>query len=334
MQYAFLGRSGMRVSRLCLGTMNFGPRVEEKDAHALMDRALELGINFFDTADAYGPTHLNPALYNGYCEEIIGRWFALGGNRREHTVLTTKCGMKMPSNTTDGPNDELGYSAYRIRKHVDASLSRLQTDHIDVHMMHHIDYRTGWDEVWETYGALIAQGKVTYAASSNFGARHLCWAQQAAEERGMYGLVAEEHKYHLLCREPELEVLPACQEMGIGVVTYHPLWEGMWSGHMLETTSGGQRGYAMRQKIKPEHLEKLERYAKLCDEIGESMPTVTYAWLLSNPAVTSIIIGPRTMEQLESSVRATEITLDDEVLAKIDEIYPGMGGSAPKAYAW
>ncbi len=334
MRYTYLGRTGMKVSRVCLGTMNFGPRVEERDAHKLMDRALELGINFFDTADAYGPTHLNASLYNGYCEEIIGRWFAQGNGRRDSVVLTTKCGMKMPSNTTDGPNDITGYSAYRIRKHVENSLKRLQTDHIDVHMMHHIDARTKWDEVWETYGALIGQGKVTYAASSNFGARHLCFAQASAKEHGMFGLVEEEHKYNLVCRLPELEVLPAAQEMGIGMVTYHPLMEGMFSGHLLETTSGGQRGYATSKTISPENLDRLKRYAALCERIGESMPAVTYAWILSNPTVSSVIIGPRTIEQLESSAAAADLELDEGVLKEIDEIYPGPGGAAPQAYAW
>src|SRR5207244_4175983 len=240
MQYVHLGRTGLRVSRLCLGTMNFGPLTSEGDSFALMDRAREAGINFFDTANVYGWRR-----GEGVTEQIIGRWLAQGGGRREAIVLATKVYGTMG----EGPNDSR-LSAYHVRRACDESLRRLQTDRVDLYQMHHVDRETPWDEIWQAMEQLVAAGKVVYVGSSNF------------------------------------------------------------AGAQLETYEG------------------------LCRELGEAPADVALAWLLANPAVTAPIIGPRTVEQVTGSLRALEITLSAEQLARLDRIWPGPGGEAPEAYAW
>ena len=331
MKYTNLGRTGMKVSRLCLGTMNFGPRTDEKESFAIMDRALEAGVNFFDTANVYGRG--GDAGHSGWTEEIMGRWFAQGGGRREKVVLATKVYGDM-SDETDGPNGPRGLSAYKIRRHIEGSLRRLQTDRIELYQMHHIERNAPWEEIWGAFEALVNQGKAYYIGSSNFGARHLAYAQAAAEKRNFLGLVSEQHKYHLLCRLPELEVLPAAQEMGLGVIPWSPLGGGMLSGNVLKPAAGGERSGQAAANLTAAQRAQLEAYAKLCAELGESESNVALAWLLANPAVTAPIIGPRTLAQFEDTLRAVEIDLSDEVLAKLDEIFPGPGGQAPEAYAW
>lgn len=330
MKYTYLGRTGMKVSRLCLGTMNFGPRTGEKEAFAIMDKALESGINFFDTANVYGRSNGGHA---GWTEEIIGRWFQLGGGRRESVVLATKVYGEM-DDKADGPNGERGLSAYKIRRHIEGSLKRLQTDHIELYQMHHVERRATWDELWGAFEALINQGKAYYIGASNFGARHLAYAQAAAEKRNFLGLVCEQHKYHLMCRLPELEVLPAAQELGLGVIPWSPLGGGLLGGHALAPEAGSRRAAQAAAGLTEGQRAQLAAYGKLCAEIGESESNVALAWLLHNPAVTAPIIGPRTMEQLEDALRAVEIKLSKDVLKKLDEIFPGPGGEAPEAYAW
>lgn len=327
MKYTYLGRTGLKVSRLCLGTMNFGPRTEEKEAWAIMDRALEAGINFFDTANSYGRPK------TGWTEEIIGRWLAQGGSRREKVVLATKVYSDM-DDENDGPNSERGLSAYKIRRHIEGSLTRLRTDHVELYQMHHIERHAPWEEIWGAFEALVNQGKVYYVGSSNFGARHLAYAQAMAEKRNFLGLVSEQHKYNLVCRLPELEVLPAAQELGLGVIPWSPLGGGFLSGNVLNPVAGSERAAAAAKNLTRQQREQLEAYAKLCADLGESESNVALAWLLSNPAVTAPIIGPRTMEQFENTLRAVEIELSEDVLAKLDEIFPGPGEAAPEAYAW
>ena len=330
MKYTYLGRTGMKVSRLCLGTMNFGPRTEEKQAHAIMDRALEAGINFFDTANAYGR---GGGGHAGWTEEIIGRWFAQGGKRREKVILATKVYSDM-EDEADGPNNGRGLSAYKIRRHIEGSLRRLQTDHVELYQMHHIERHASWDEIWGAFEPIVDQGKAVYIGSSNFGARHLAYAQAAAEKRHFLGLVSEQHKYNLLCRLPELEVLPAAQELGLGVIPWSPLGGGMLSGHVLHTVAGSERAAQAATELTATQRTQLEAYAKLCAEIGRRESTVALAWLLSNPSVTAPIIGPRTMEQLEGALDAVKLELTPDILEKLDEIFPGPGGYAPEAYAW
>lgn len=330
MKFAYLGRTGMKVSRLCLGTMNFGPRTDEKEAFAIMDRALEAGVNFFDTANVYGGGDNG---HRGWTEEIMGRWFAQGGGRREKVVLATKVYGDM-NDENDGPNEPSGLSAYKIRRHIEGSLKRLQTDRIELYQMHHIERHAPWEEIWGAFEGLVNQGKAYYIGSSNFGARHLAYAQAAAEKRNFLGLVSEQHKYHLMCRLPELEVLPAAQELGLGVIPWSPLGGGLLSGNVLNPAGGGARSGQAAANLTETQRAQLEAYGKLCAELGESESNVALAWLLANPAVTAPIIGPRTLAQFEDTLRAVEIELSSEALAKLDEIFPGPGGEAPEAYAW
>lgn len=326
MKYSYLGRTGMKVSRLCLGTMNFGPDTEEPEAFRIMDAALEAGINFFDSANVYGGRDRR-----GWTEEIIGRWFAQGNGRREKVVFATKVyGEGM--DPADGPNGERGLSGYKIRRHLEASLRRLQTDHIELYQMHHIERNATWDELWEAFEVLVRQGKIVYVGSSNFAGWHLTKAQASAHARHFLGLVSEQHKYNLLCRLPELEVLPAAQDLGIAIIPWSPLAGGLLGGHAFDAPAQSRTG---RQQQQIGQLRgSLEAYAKLCREIGEKEDVVALAWLLANPAVTAPIIGPRTTEQFQSSLRAVEISLDADTLKKIDDIFPGPGGRAPEAYAW
>ncbi|MDB5085785.1 MAG: aldo/keto reductase [Bacilli bacterium] len=325
MQYTYLGRSGLKVSRICLGTMNFGPETEEKDAFRIMDTALEEGVNFFDTANVYGGSG-----NRGRTEEIIGRWFAQGGSRREKVVLATKVYGTM-DDPNDGPNTAGGLSAYKIRRHLEGSLRRLQTDYVELYQMHHVDRNASWDELWGAFEVHVQAGKIGYVGASNFAGWHLAIAQSEAKARKFLGLVSEQHKYSLLTRQPELEVLPAAQSLGIGVIPWSPLAGGLLGGNALHSSNTRS---SRSQETVERHRPQLELFSKLCREIGEREDTVALAWVLSHPATTAPIIGPRTLEQFENSLRAVEVTLDQEVLAKLHEIFPGPGKPAPEAYAW
>lgn len=323
MQYTNLGRTGLKVSRLCLGTMNFGPETSEADSFALMDRALELGINFFDTANVYGWK-----VGEGWTEQIIGRWLAQGGGRREKIVLATKVFGRMG----DWPN-EGRLSAYHIRRACDESLRRLQTDHLDLYQMHHVDRQTPWEEIWQAMEQLVQAGKVIYVGSSNFAGWHIVQAQAEARTRHFMGLVSEQSLYNLNARMIELEMIPVCRTYGLGLIPWSPLAGGMLGGALQKITEG-RRASKRQQETIEKHRPQLEAYEAFCAELGEQPADVALAWLLHNPVVTAPIIGPRTMEQLEGSLRALEIKLSDEALKRLDEIWPGPGGEAPEAYAW
>ncbi|WEG14421.1 aldo/keto reductase [Pullulanibacillus sp. KACC 23026] len=325
MKYTQLGRSGMKVSQLCLGTMNFGPVTEEKEAFRIMDAALDAGVNFFDTANVYGGNERR-----GWTEEILGRWFAQGGNRREKVVLATKVYNPM-NDANDGPNDERSLSAYKIRRHLEGSLKRLQTDHIELYQMHHIDRNVSWDELWEVFQSLVQQGTIDYVGSSNFAGWDLVKAQAAAKERHFLGLVSEQHKYSLLCRYPELEVLPAAKDQGIGVIVWSPLDGGLLGGNALNPEKGS-RSANQTERIE-KHRAQLEAFSKFCKEFGEQEADVALAWVLKQPAITAPIIGPRTIGQFEQALRAVEIEFDQAALDRLDEIFPGYG-EAPYSYAW
>jgi aryl-alcohol dehydrogenase-like predicted oxidoreductase len=306
--------------------MNFGVDTDEKEAFRIMDAALDAGINFFDTANIYGWGE-----NSGRTEEIIGRWFAQGGGRRERVVLATKVYGDM-HDPFDGPNREGGLSAYKIRRHLEASLRRLQTDHIELYQMHHVDRNVSWDELWESFRIHLAAGKIGYVGSSNFAARDLVKAQYEAKSHRMLGLVSEQHKYSLLCRLPELEVLPAAEEHGLGVIAWSPLDGGLLGGNALKPVEGSRR--ASDPKRVEKHRTQLEAFAALCRELGESEANVALAWTLVHPAMTAPIIGPRTLQQLEGALRVVELKLDESALKRLDEIFPGPGGDAPRAYAW
>jgi aryl-alcohol dehydrogenase-like predicted oxidoreductase len=323
MEYRQLGRTGLSVSRLCLGTMNFGPQTSEADSFAIMDKALELEINFFDTANVYGWK-----TGEGVTENILGRWFAQGGGRREKVVLATKVFGRMGT----WPNQSR-LSALHIRQACEQSLRRMQTDHIDLYQMHHIDRNSPWEEIWQAMETLVQQGKVIYVGSSNFAGWQIVKANEAARNKHFMGLVSEQSLYNLADRMIELEVIPACRDYGLGMIPWSPLAGGLLGG-VLEKAREGRRTSKDAQKKLEEHRPQVEAYETFCKELGEKPADVALAWLLHNPAVTAPIIGPRTMEQLTGSMRALEIKLNKDNLKKLDEIWPGPGGEAPEAYAW
>ena len=323
MEYTHLGRTGLEVSRLCLGTMNFGPLTSEEDSFTIMDQALELGINFFDTANVYGWK-----TGEGMTEQIVGRWFAQDGGRREKVVLATK----VYGHMGDWPNEEK-LSARHIRQACEQSLKRLQTDHLDLYQMHHIDRSTPWEEIWQAMQVLVQQGKVIYVGSSNFAGWHIAQANETARARGFMGLVSEQCLYNLKDRMVELEVLPACRAYGLGVIPWSPLAGGILGG-ALQKFKEGRRAERSRQEDIVKYHPQLKAWEKFCQELGEKPAAVALAWLLTNPAVTAPIIGPRTLEQLTGALRALKIKLNKAALKNLDAIWPGPGGEAPEAFAW
>src|SRR5947208_1113998 len=297
MDYRHLGRTGLLVSPLCLGTMNFGPQTSEADSFTIMDDGLDAGINFFDPANGYGDSET---------EKIVGRWFAQGGERREKVVLAPKVYGNVAG---EWPNDSK-LSARHIRDACEASLRRLQTDHIDLYQMHHVDRATPWEEIWQAMDLLVEQGKVIFVGW------HIAAANEAARRRSSFGLVSEQSLYNLKTRTIELEVIPACEAYGVGVLPWSPLGSGLLGG------SVGQ-GYGRRSsdgvKMAADWLrDTLEAWEKLCAELGERPADVALAWLLANPVVTAPIIGPRTLEQFEGSLRSIDIELDADVLGRLD----------------
>jgi aryl-alcohol dehydrogenase-like predicted oxidoreductase len=322
-KHTHLGRTGLIVSRLVLGTMNFGPETSEADAHRIMDRALEHRINFFDTANVYGRQQ-----GEGITEQIIGRWFAQGGGRREKVVIATKLFGSM----SDWPNDTF-LSARNIRLACEGSLRRLQTDYIDLYQMHHVDRRTPWDEIWEAMETLRMQGKILYAGSSNFAGWHIAAAQEAARQRNYFGLVSEQSLYNLTERSIELEVLPAAQHYGLGVIPWSPLHGGLLGGVLRKEAEGVRRQQGRAKQLLEAKREQVQAYEDLCAEIGHAPSHVALAWLLAQKGVTGPIIGPRTIEQLDDALAAFDVTLDDKTLARLDEIWPGHK-TAPEDYAW
>jgi aryl-alcohol dehydrogenase-like predicted oxidoreductase len=322
-EYRNLGRTGLKVSPLCLGTMNFGWHTSENDSFALMDKALEMGINFIDTANVYGWKQ-----GEGITEQIIGRWLAQGNGRREKIVIATKVYNRMG----EGPND-LNLSAYHIRRACEGSLRRLKTDVIDLYQMHHIDRTTPWEEVWQAMEQLVREGKVLYVGSSNFAGWNIAQAQCEAQKRSFLGLVSEQSLYNLATRTIEMEVIPACREFGLGLIPWSPMEGGLLSG-ALQKAKEGRRSEKRTMDMIKKHRRQLEKYEPLCRKIGVKPGDVALAWLLHNPAVTSPIIGPRNLDQLTGAARALKLKLSADTLKKLDEIWPGPGGEAPEAYAW
>ena len=323
MEYRNLGRLGAKVSPLCLGTMNWGWQTDEKASWGIMDRALDHGINFFDTANVYGRPR-----GQGVTESIIGRWFAQGGDRREKVVLATK----VYGTTSKWPNFSR-LSAVHIRQACENSLRRLQTDHIDLYQMHHIDRDTPWDEIWEAMENLIRAGKILYVGTSNFPGWSIAQGNEVARARHLVGLASEQCLYNLDARMSELEVLPACEAYGMAVIPWSPLAGGLLAGALQKLSEGRRASDQIRQRL-DDKRSKIEAYEKLCADIGEQPADVALAWLLRNPVVTAPIIGPRTPEQLDASLRSLEIRLDDRTMRSLDRIFPGPGGPAPEAYAW
>jgi len=323
MEYTQLGRTGLKVSRLCLGTMNFGPATEEPDAHTIMNQAHENGINFFDTANVYGWGE-----NRGRTETIIGNWFAKDPTNRDRTVLATKLYGDMGSWPNEGR-----LSALNIRRACDASLRRLRTDYIDLYQFHHVDRNTPWDEIWQACENLVAQGKVLYVGSSNFPGWQIAHAQGEARARNFLGLVSEQSIYNLLRRHVELEVLPACEHLGVGVIPWSPLHGGLLGGVIRKEREGVRRYQGRAAEDIDAARGQLTRYEELCESIGAEPGDVALAWLLAQPAVTAPIVGPRTGEQLTAALAALQLALDDDTLAALDDIFPGYD-TAPEHYAW
>jgi aryl-alcohol dehydrogenase-like predicted oxidoreductase len=245
----------------------------------------------------------------------MGRWFAKGSGRREKTVLATKLYGEMDP----WPNNK-GVSALNIRRACDASLKRMQTDYIDLYQMHHIDRTTPWEEVWQAMEILVAQGKILYVGSSNFGGWHLAQAQGAAAPRNFMGLVSEQSIYNLVVRDIEREVIPAAQHYGIGILPWSPLNGGLLGG-VLKKERDGKRRLEGRSKDALDAVRpRVEAYENFCAEIGQEPGDVALAWLLAQPSVTAPIIGPRTQDQLDSALRALDVDLTAAHLTKLNEI--------------
>ncbi|ARQ70127.1 aldo/keto reductase [Streptomyces marincola] len=330
MRYTQLGRTGLKVSRLVLGTMNFGPLTDEADSHAIMDAALDAGINFFDTANVYGGDG-----HRGRTEEILGSWFAGGGERRDKVVLATKVYGNMAGDRPWPNHDRL--SAVSIRRNVEASLKRLRTDHIDLYQFHHVDRETPWEEIWQAIDVLVQQGKILYAGSSNFAGWHIAQANEAAARRGSLGLVSEQCLYNLAERRAEMEVLPAAESYGLGVIPWSPLQGGLLGGALRkEREGGGSRsggGRSASALTDERRRAQVRSYEDLVAEHGLDPGEVALAWLLTRPAVTGPIVGPRVRAQLDSAVRAVALDLPDDLLKGLDDVFPGTGPS-PEAFAW
>ncbi len=323
MEYTHLGRSGLTVSRLCLGTMNFGPETDEPTSHAIMDTALDAGINFFDTANVYGWKK-----GEGLTEQIVGRWFAQGGGRRDKVVIATK----LYGSMSDWPNDTF-LSARNIRRACEGSLRRLQTDYIDLYQMHHIDRSTPFDEIWEAMEVLVQQGKVLYVGSSNFAGWNIAQAQELARARHFLGLISEQCLYNLAERHVEEEVIPAAINYGVGIIAWSPLFRGLLGGILAKQATSGRSASEQTQGLLERHRDQVERYEALCARLGEHPSAVGLAWLLQRPGVTAPIVGPRTPEQFDGNLHALVVALDDATLEELDRIFPGPG-TAPEAWAW
>jgi len=326
MAYRKFGNTGLMIGPLALGTVNFSWLTDEPDSFAILDKAFELGLNLIDTSDNYNA---------GQTEALLGRWFAQGGGRRERTVLATKAysapmewGSADPvkrSGSWVGPNQR-GLSAKHIREACDASLTRLGVDYIDLYQMHHVDRNTRWEEIWQAMEVLVQQGKVLYVGSSNFAGWHIAQAQESAKARNFLGLVSEQSVYNLMKRTVELEVIPAAKAYGMAFIPYSPLGGGALGGRPTDNDTG-RRTYMTRPTA-------VDDFQALCESLGHAPAAVALAWVARQPGVTVPIVGPRTMAQLDASLSALEITLDDEAWTRIDALFPGPGGPAPEAYAW
>ncbi len=314
--------------------MHFGPAADQKESFAIMDRALDAGINFFDTADIYGGA-------NGWgrSEEIIGNWLSQGNDRREKIVLATK--VYWGPREIEWPNSEVGISGYKVRRHADGSLQRLKTDHIDLYQVHHIDRRVTQEEFWGSFERLHTQGKITYMGSSNFSGWGLTKFQSGAMQRGFPGFVSEQTMYNLFCRYSELEVIPAAYDAGIGILAYMPLSGGLLTGKRKARENSRSAFVEQEYGISLEDNEMLDRFSRLCKEVGEPEYVVAIAWVLANPAVSSAIVGIRKVEHLEGVLRAGELELDRDIIEKLNSIFEISKGRvlrnnrpSPEAYAW
>jgi aryl-alcohol dehydrogenase (NADP+) len=319
METVNLGRSGLRVSRLCLGTMIFGTQLEQDAAFAVMDRALELGIDFIDVADVY-PVPPNPKLW-GRTEEIVGAWLR---ERRPRVTVATKCVNRVGT----GANDAGG-----SRKHVieacEASLRRLQVERIDLYYLHHSDTGAPMDETFEALDRLVQDGKIHYVGVSNFEAWQLGLAGATIAERRLARITAVQPRYNLLSRTYERDLLPLCGAAGIGVVPYNPLGAGMLTGKYrrgqeppADSRFGwGEYGRMYQRRYWSDRMfDVAEAVEAVGRELGVSAARVALAWLLARPGVTAPIVGASRPDQLDDSIRALEVRLDGQHLDRLNEV--------------
>jgi aryl-alcohol dehydrogenase-like predicted oxidoreductase len=316
MNFTRLGPTGLKVSRLCLGTGNFGPYADEPESHAILDAALDSDINFLDTADIYGGGGDPQTGFSGVTESILGRWFQQTPARRDRVVLATKVWGPMGP----GPNDR-GLSAYHIRRACEDSLRRLQTDHIDLYQMHNYDPDVPLDEIRQAMERLIREGKVLHVGSSNWPAWEIARANTRAESRAALGIVSEQCCFNLACRRPELELLPAARKLSVGILPWGPLCGGLLAG-VLKKTESGRRALPGMQRIIENRRDQLRRWETFCADLGHEPAHVALAWLLAKPEVTAPVLGPRKVEHVTQSLPVLDIRLDDEALKTLDEIWP------------
>ena len=321
MKYRNLGRTALKVSELCLGTMNFGPRTSEADASRILDDAIAAGINFVDTANQYGG-HLGV----GTTESILGRWLKQNKDERDQLVLATKVYEPMSEDVNDR-----GLSARHIIQACEASLKRLNVDHIDLYQMHHLDRVASPDEIWQAMDTLIQQGKIVYVGSSNFPGWVIAKTNENARFNNRLGLASEQSIYSLLERRIELEVLPACRNFGVGVIAWSPLAGGLLAKPSDRETGRRSSSEAIAERANLQR--QLDAFAKVCAEIGQSPENVALAWVLHQSGITAVAIGPATQAQLSSAISVCDLELTDEILAGLDQIFPACG-EAPEAYAW
>ena len=321
MKYRQLGQSGVRVSEVCLGAMTFGEAdkgsmmhevgADERTSFAVMNRALEGGVNFIDTADVYGQ--------DGLSERIVGKWFEKEG-RRNDIVLATKFRFTMG----DGPNRS-GASRYRIVRCCEDSLRRLKTDRIDLYQIHCQDMSTPEEEILRALDDLVRQGKVLYIGASNYTAYRLLDSQWLSQTRGLERFVTLQAQYSLLVRDLEREHVPVCRDRGLGILPWSPLAGGFLSGKYLEDKAPpeGSRLDKRRERLArfdtPKNWRILDAVRQVGEEVGASAASVSLAWLLARPAVTSVIFGARSVAQVEDNLKAVEVTLTAEQMARLNE---------------
>ena len=322
MEHVRLGRTGLKVSRLCLGTMTFGLQCDEPTSAAILDKAAEGGITFLDTADVY-PLG-GDRTTGGRTEEIIGRWLK---GKRDDFIVATKCHY---------PMGERPFQSGNNRRHilgaVEASLKRLGTDYIDLYQVHSFDPATPVEETVEALDQVVRSGKARYVGCSNHLAWQLARALGKSEARGLAGYVSVQPRYNLLFREIERELLPLCLEAGVGVIPYNPIAGGMLSGKhdrskappegtRFGDVGGGRAGGMYRDRYwKDPVFDTVDQLAIVAGEAGMSLPTMAVAWTLANPAITSPIVGASRPDQLDATLAATEVKLDAALLTRLDEM--------------
>jgi 1-deoxyxylulose-5-phosphate synthase len=319
MKHVRLGRSGLQVSRLCLGTMTFGLQTDEATGFAIMDKAFEAGIDFFDTSDAYPLGGGIPT--RGRTEEIVGRWLA---GKRDRVILATKCFASLGPSPMDGGN-----SRKHIMDAVEGSLRRLGTDYIDLYQLHGYDRNTPIDETLSALDDLVHAGKVRYVGCSNFLTYQLVRAVGRSETLNLARFDSVQPRYNLLFREIEREMLPFCEEDGVGVIPYNPIAGGLLSGKHNAAApppeggrfSLGEAGPMYQKRYWHEReFDTVEELRKLADQADVSLVTLSVAWVLANKAVTAPIIGASRPEQLDASIAAVSYSLDDDLKTQLDDL--------------